>query len=52
MASFIARRTFTTSARRFAAEAEHTLKGESKRNPEIMVRCRSRPPRPGSIDAR
>ncbi|KAH8886850.1 hypothetical protein GQ53DRAFT_750505 [Thozetella sp. PMI_491] len=37
MASFIARRAFTTSARRLAAEGDQVLKQESKRNPEIMI---------------
>ena len=36
MASMIARRAFTTSARRFAADP--ALKQESKRNPELAVR--------------
>ncbi len=39
MASIIARRAFTTSARRFADKAgEQALKQESKRNPELYVR--------------
>jgi hypothetical protein len=38
MASFIARRAFTTSARRFASANEEALKQESKRNPELYVR--------------
>jgi len=37
MASIIARRAFTTSARRLAT-GEQALKSESKKNPEIMVR--------------
>lgn len=37
MASIIARRAFTTSARRLAT-GEQALKTESKKNPEIMVR--------------
>ena len=37
MASFIARRAFSTTARRFAA-GEEALKQESKRNPELIVR--------------
>ncbi|KAB5562811.1 hypothetical protein GE09DRAFT_761169 [Coniochaeta sp. 2T2.1] len=37
MASFIARRAFTTSARRFASAGEEALKEESKRNPELYV---------------
>ena len=40
MASIIARRAFTTSARRFSADkaGEQVLKQESKRNPELYVR--------------
>lgn len=39
MASIIARRAFSTSARRFAdAAGEQALKQESKRNPELIVR--------------
>lgn len=38
MASFIARRAFTTTARRFATGGEEALKQESKRNPELYVR--------------
>lgn len=37
MASRIATRAFTTTARRFQ-QSEHVLKQESKRNPELMVR--------------
>lgn len=37
MASIIARRAFTTSARRLTSSQE-ALKAESKKNPEIMVR--------------
>lgn len=37
MASLIARRAFTTTARRLAT-GEEALKAESKKNPEIMVR--------------
>lgn len=37
MASLIARRAFTTTARRLAS-GEEALKTESKKNPEIMVR--------------
>jgi hypothetical protein len=49
MASLIARRAFTTTARRLAT-GEEALKTESKKNPEIMVRqipttTPSRPPR-------
>jgi hypothetical protein len=50
MASLIARRAFTTTARRLAT-GEEALKTESKKNPEIMVRqiptpTPSRPARP------
>ncbi|KXH50494.1 hypothetical protein CSAL01_08306 [Colletotrichum salicis] len=39
MASFVARRAFSTSIRRFADEqAKQTLTQESKRNPETLVR--------------
>jgi hypothetical protein len=49
MACLIARRAFTTTARRLAT-GEEALKTESKKNPEIMVRqiptpTPSRPPR-------
>jgi hypothetical protein len=37
MASIIARRAFSTSARRLTT-GEEALKSESKKNPEIMVR--------------
>jgi hypothetical protein len=37
MASFIARRAFTTTARRLAT-GEEALKSETKKNPEIAVR--------------
>lgn len=37
MASLIARRAFSTTARRLAT-GEEALKSESKRNPEILVR--------------
>jgi hypothetical protein len=37
MASFIARRAFSTTARRLAT-GEEALRTESKKNPEIMVR--------------
>jgi hypothetical protein len=37
MASIIARRAFSTTARRLAT-GEEALKTESKKNPEIMVR--------------
>lgn len=37
MASIIARRAFSTTARRLAT-GEEALKSESKKNPEIMVR--------------
>ena len=37
MASIIARRAFSTTARRLAT-GEEALKAESKKNPEIMVR--------------
>ncbi|KAK3331034.1 hypothetical protein B0H66DRAFT_545552 [Apodospora peruviana] len=36
MASFIARRAFSTTARRLAS-GEEALKSESKKNPEIMI---------------
>ncbi|KAK3905031.1 hypothetical protein C8A05DRAFT_13137 [Staphylotrichum tortipilum] len=36
MASIIARRAFTTSARRLAT-SEEALKAETKKNPEIMI---------------
>ncbi|KAK4247796.1 hypothetical protein C7999DRAFT_14216 [Corynascus novoguineensis] len=36
MASFIARRAFSTTARRLAT-GEEALKSESKKNPEIMI---------------
>lgn len=36
MASRIATRAFTTTARRL--QSEHVLKQETKRNPELMVR--------------
>lgn len=40
MASFIARRAFTTSTRRLEAGAkEHVLKQEGKKDPELMVRA-------------
>jgi hypothetical protein len=41
MASFIARRAFSTTARRLAA-GDEALKQETKRNPELMVRDRYR----------
>jgi hypothetical protein len=41
MASLIARRAFSTTARRFAG-GDEALKQESKRNPELIVRSRSR----------
>lgn len=37
MASFIARRAFTTTARRLAT-GEEALRSETKKNPEIAVR--------------
>ena len=37
MASMIARRAFSTSARRLA-QADPSLKAETKRNPELYVR--------------
>lgn len=40
MASRIATRAFSTTARRMSEEA---LKKETKRNPELMVRQNSRP---------
>jgi len=43
MASFIARRAFSTTARRLAT-GEEALKSESKKNPEIMVRQIPTPP--------
>lgn len=50
MASRIATRAFTTTARRFqqqAQQSEHVLKAESKRNPELMVR--QNPPHPNPV---
>lgn len=38
MASFVARRALSTTARRLADSGEQALRAESKRNPEIMVR--------------
>jgi hypothetical protein len=38
MASLIARRAFTTTARRLAKSGDEALKEESKRNPELIVR--------------
>lgn len=38
MASRIAIRAFSTTARRLQQSGEHVLKQESKRNPELMVR--------------
>lgn len=44
MASFVARRTFSTSLRRFADDhAKQQLTQESKRNPELYVRDISHP---------
>ena len=37
MASFVARRAFSTTVRRLAS-GEEALKTESKKNPEILVR--------------
>ncbi|KXJ94198.1 hypothetical protein Micbo1qcDRAFT_159235 [Microdochium bolleyi] len=37
MASFFARRAFTTSARRFAQAPDAGLKAETKRNPELAI---------------
>ncbi|KAK0733676.1 hypothetical protein B0T26DRAFT_630883 [Lasiosphaeria miniovina] len=37
MASIIARRAFTTTARRLAPTGEQALSSESKKNPEIMI---------------
>ncbi|KAK4117534.1 hypothetical protein N656DRAFT_773681 [Canariomyces notabilis] len=37
MASLIARRAFSTTARRLAGTGEEALKTESKKNPEIMI---------------
>lgn len=37
MASFVARRAFSTSVRRLTS-GEQALKTESKKNPEILVR--------------
>ena len=38
MASMIARRAFSTSTRRMAAQVDANLKAETKRNPELYVR--------------
>lgn len=43
MASMIARRAFSTSARRLA-QADPSLKAETKRNPELYVRHNPPPP--------
>ncbi|KAJ9155749.1 hypothetical protein NKR23_g1640 [Pleurostoma richardsiae] len=37
MASFIARRAFSTSVRRMAGQSEEALQRETKRNPELMI---------------
>jgi hypothetical protein len=51
MASLIARRAFSTTARRLAGTGEEALKTESKKNPEIMVRQNSHDTRtsPGNL---
>lgn len=38
MASRVTSRLFSTSARRYQAQAQDELKKETKRNPELMVR--------------
>lgn len=48
MASFVARRALSTSARRFAQAADPALKAETKKNPELAVRHNPLCPRPPS----